>query len=338
MSGAIAIGPLRPEDAGKLTECFQRCYGESYVADFLYDPDAIRARLADGRLHSIVATDAAGEIVGHMALTRRDSRALTVEAGNTVVDPRCRGEGLAARLGAALFQVCRAGGYAGFHHYPTTAHGIMQKLAVQGGGIESGVMLSYIPAGTDYRGLGGSAEGRLAVVVVYQPIAAAPARQVFLPPRFAALLRDIHRRAGLERVEGVPAAALPAAPTRLETSLDVRRGLRRIEVEEVGADLAERADDLARAGDAALVHIDLPLSDPATPLAVEALRRRGFFFCALLPEFAASDVLRLQRLRDLDEPRVLPDLVHPEARALLDAALADRAAASTEVASGAPAA
>jgi GNAT superfamily N-acetyltransferase len=324
MSDEIDIRPLAVEDVEKLTACFERCYGESYVVDFFYDPEGIRARMADGRVYSVVAQTAEGEIVGHMAMMRPHSGALTVELGNTIVDPRYRGHGLAARLGAALFEACRVGGYVGFHHYPTTAHAIMQKLAVQAGGVETGVMLSYIPEGTDYRDLGGKSEqGRLAVVVVYQPLAAAPARDVFLPARYETMLCDIYERAGLERGVSAPPAANSAAPTRVRSRLDGRRGLLRIEVESAGSDLERFVDGVLREQRAEVAQVDLRLSDPGVGAAVEALRQLGFVFCALLPEFAANDdVLRLQRLAV--ESATLPDLVFPEARGILDAALADQ--------------
>jgi GNAT superfamily N-acetyltransferase len=324
MAGEIDIRPLAAEDAAKLTDCFERCYGDSYVVGFFYDPEAIRARMVDGRVYSVVALTAEGEIVGHMAMMRPHSGALTVELGNTIVDPRYRGHGLAARLGAALFEACRVGGYVGFHHYPTTAHAIMQKLAVQAGGVETGVMLSYSPAGTDYRDLGGkSDQGRLAVVVVYQPLAPAPARDVFLPARYEAMLCEIYGRAGLERGVSAPAGAIAGASTRLRSRLDARRGLLRIEVESAGSDLEAFVDGLLREQLAEVAQVDLRLSDPGVGAAVEVLRELGFFFCAILPEFAASDdVLRLQRVAV--ESSTLPDLVFAEARGILDAALADR--------------
>ena len=83
MTDPILIRPLDAGDAAKLTACFERCYGDSYPAAFFYDPAAIRERIGDGRLHSVVAMTPSGEIVGHMALTRRHPGALTVEAGKT---------------------------------------------------------------------------------------------------------------------------------------------------------------------------------------------------------------------------------------------------------------
>ena len=41
----VDIRPLAAADAERLTACFQRVYGDSYVAGFFYDPAAIRARL-----------------------------------------------------------------------------------------------------------------------------------------------------------------------------------------------------------------------------------------------------------------------------------------------------
>jgi hypothetical protein len=101
--------------------------------------------------------------------------------------------------------------------------------------------------------------------------------------------------------------------------------LLRIEVESAGSDLEAFVDGLLHEQRAGVAQVDLRLSDPGVGAAVEALRELGFFFCALLPEFAASgDVLRLQRLAV--ETVTLPDLVFPKARGILDAALADRTA------------
>ncbi len=50
----------------------------------------------------------------------------------------------------------------------------------------------------------------------------------------------------------------------------------------------------------------------------------GFLYCALLPELTASDVLRLQYLRDPVALERMPSLVFPEAREILRVALAER--------------
>ncbi len=325
-ANAILIRPLVPEDAPKLARCFERCYGSSYVVDFFYDPEQVRSRIAGGFLRSVVAVDSSGDIVGHMGLTLRHPGCLTADAGNTVVDPRYRNQGLAARLGAGIFELCREAGLVGFHHYPTTAHPIMQKFAVQGGGIETGVMLDFIPAGTRYRELVDHAsDHRTAVVVVYQPLAAAPAREVFVPERYARMMVALWERAGLHRSALNAAGMLPPAPTRLDSTRDVRRGLVRLEVGSAGADLPDRVAEAADRADIDVIHLDLLLSDSGVSMAVEALRAQGFFFCALLPEYRGGDVLRLQRLPDTRDGPVFPELATPEGRVLLDFIARDRA-------------
>jgi len=305
-----------------VTACFERVYGRSYVARFFYDPEAIRMRMADGRLVPVVAVSSGGEVAGHMALTQSHRGARTAEAGNTAVDPRFRGHGLAARLGAALIEECRGRGFVGFHHYPTTAHPIMQKLAVQGGGVETGVMLDYIPAGTDYRELEVAADGRLAVVVVYQPILAAPARTVFVPGRYQQALRGIYERAGLERVFGTGTTANEEVTAAI--SYDVARRLRRIEVLVPGTGLDRTLEETMAAAPAEVTHADLPLGHAATPAAIDTLLRYGFVYCCVLPELRADgDVLRMQRLPHPLARGTGPELVHSHARELHALALRD---------------
>ncbi len=76
-SDPVCLRPLGPADAEALGRCFERCYGTSYVDAGFYDPVEIRARLADGRLSSIIATHHAGEVVGHMGLSRARARCRT---------------------------------------------------------------------------------------------------------------------------------------------------------------------------------------------------------------------------------------------------------------------
>lgn len=322
-SSDIAFRRLVAEDAAALSRCFERCYGRSYVVADFYDPAALAVRLREGTLRSIVAVSASGEIVGHMGLTIRHPDDRTVDAGNSVVDPAYRGRQIVARLGAGVVALCREGGFLGFHHYPTTVHPIMQKLAVASGGIESGLLLAYIPSGTEYREIEGAVlQDRPAVVVVYQPLAPTPPREVWVPGELAGPIGAIYARGELPRTVRVAARALPPVATQLVSTADRRRGSLRIAVERIGDDLGARVAAVLAGSDASVWQVDLPMADPSLGAAVGALRASGFFFAALLPEYRDGDVLRLQRLAaSAVEP---PDLVSDDARDLLRAILADR--------------
>lgn len=315
------IRPARPGDADSLVACFDRVYGGSYVDPVFNDASLARDALASGRQCSVVAIAADGAVAGHMGLAPRTG-ALVAEMGNTAVDPHARGQHLVTRLTLALSARCRELGLVGFVHYPTTAHAVMQQLAAKGRGVELGVLLDYIPAETRYVGFeDGRGAGRIAVVAYHHALAPAPHRTVWLPPRHDAVLRRIYARLGSARTLR-ESRTQSDGTSRLRTRFEARRGLQRVEVNAVGADLGRRvAAEIARRPDTPAL-IDLPLSDPSVGAAAEAVSHLGFCFGALLPEYdAEGDVLRLQRLPGASAP---PRLETTSARELLAYSLGDR--------------
>jgi len=323
VGGEVEVRRLRVDDSDGLIACFGRCYAGTYVGEAFRDPELLARRVADGSLRSVVAVAPDAEIVGHMGLSARDGGALTAEAGNTVVDPRYRGHHLAQRLAIELATLALDVGLVGFQHYPTTAHPVMQKLAVQGNGVEVGVLLEYIPAATQYVGFAPTRDqGWLAAVAVYEPLAPAPRRSVCLPARYDTLLAALYERARLDRVRDL-APSRPDARSVIATEFERRRGILRILVESVGADLADRVAGACQAHPGAPVLADLALADPCVEAAVEALAELGFCFGALLPEYVSQgDILRLQRPSGVRCGE--PVLANPMAQDLLAVILAER--------------
>lgn len=306
-----------PDDAEGLARCFERCYGDTYPNADFYDPDALARMISGGRLRSVIAVADGGEIVGHTGLTVRDPRALVPEAGNTVIDPAHRGSGVLRELGIALVERCEKDGFAGFMHFPTTAHQVMQRTAVRFGGVETGVMLAYVPAETEY--LEVEAErpaGRLAATVVYQPIATLPEREVLIPERYAALLGRLYCGLGAER--GRLVGSEPGERSSLRSTHNDKRALLHISVDAVGADLGGLIGELEAEAAATVTHVDLPLADPGISRVVDLLAGLGFFYCCLLPEFGPGDVLRLQRLTGEAPSAYRPELATEGARRLLE--------------------
>ncbi len=298
-----------------MAACFRRCYGETYPNDDFYDVARLTERIDAGSLRSVVAIADDGSLVGHTGLTVRHVGANAIEAGNTVVDPACRGQGLLARLAAALNELCRDAGYLAYLHYPTTAHEIMQKASVRGG-FETGLMLDYIPAETDYRDID-QGDGRIAATVVYQPFAPAPPRTLWMAAQYVEIAKDLYDAAKLDRTLRLANGPATARVTSSAPSFSKRRGLRHAHVTTVGTDFASVAAATV-SGDAAVVHVDLCLDDPGVGPAVETLRDLGFFFCALLPEFAHTDVLRMQHLTSPAATSFAPKLSNAGAARLLE--------------------
>ena len=107
------IRNLHPEDASSLVKCFLSCYGETYPNQMFYDDELLSSSIAKGELRSVVAV-VDNEIVGHTGLTPRHHTAIAAVAGNTVVSPHMRGQGLLGRLGSALRQRTLVEGFVGY--------------------------------------------------------------------------------------------------------------------------------------------------------------------------------------------------------------------------------
>ncbi len=313
----ITIQPLEAGHAASLIDCFRACYGESYPNDTFYNLEKLQAQIHSGALRSVVAvmldkSDQPARVVGHTGLRVMHPAARSAEAGNTVVAPDMRGRGLLGQLGTALRQRTIDEGFAGYVHYPTTAHEIMQKSATSGSGRETGIMLGYIPAETDYSDFEKKTPGRLAATIVYQPVTVAPAESILVPARYRHLIDSLAHSLSLTRTVKT-LSSRPINSSRIETSNNPKRGLRKVTVLQAGLDLVSRIQALP--GD--FIHVDLPMDDPGIERAADDLAAAGFVYCGWLPGFRQSDVLRLQRVSPADQRIFQPDLVTPAANQLL---------------------
>jgi GNAT superfamily N-acetyltransferase len=311
----VKIRRLAPRDAPAIVACFRRVYGESYANGLFYDPARLATAIAEGRIGSVGA-ESSGRLLAHMAMTVHPG-ARHVELGNTVVDPDARGQGLAWQVGAELKAWCVALGYAGYLHYPTTAHHVMQQQSVRRG-FETGLMLGYIPAQTDGQ-TGTRTGGRQAATIVYEALAESAAMQAqacYLPEVAAELVVHLARPTGLGRRWRAPVQ--PAADrSRMHLTEHARRALARLTVERVGADLADRLQDLEQFGQHPCRQIDFHMDDPGIGAGVAEAMSAGFWFCGWLPGYASTDVLRLQQV-DRAVTEMTPNLVNPVARDLLN--------------------
>ena len=296
MGDEISIRTIEPSDADRLSDCIRRCYGAFYPKRIMYEPVALAAQVRARVYNGVVAT-AGADIVGHIAYNRPNPAATVVEAGTTVVDARFRGAGLMSRLAAVLRETVIADGASGFVHYPTTAHAIMQKASLQSGGCETGVMLAYLPSEARDLTIGGSGKDRLAVTVVYQPLVEAPAREIFLPECYHHLIANFAKHLQLRRTYNRTPAELSGDST-IRRTVEMNGNLERLTVERIGNDFSAVIVLATANSDAALIHIDLTLNQPEIEHAVKALLAAGFAYCAWLPGWNESDVLRLQLLKD----------------------------------------
>lgn len=326
VAAALVVRAMEPADAAGLARCVYRCYGYSYLDPMLYRPRQIRRALRSGLWRSVVAVGPDGEVVGHCALTFDRVGDPVPEAGKLVVDPRFRGHHVAERMATARRDQAAAGGLVGYWSECVTNHPFSQREVIGTGGAETGLLIGAVPSTLSMQNLDNHSGGRHSLLSMYVAVTDRGSRSVHVPRRHADLLASMSRAVGLPRTIEV-ADVDPTGTTSLAVEVCTDSGLAHLRVAHPGTDLVERvADELEGLQDFDLgaVHLDLPLSCPATVGAVEGLERLGFCWGAWVPCFAPDgDVLRLQRVAD--HPVEVSDIAcaRPEGEVVRDAVLAE---------------
>ena len=315
MTKDIHIRRLVPEDAPALTALIRRCYGETYGPSVFYDTASLAEMISNRKLCSVVAEKGL-QIVGHMGLTVRHPESIVCETGNTVVDKGARGQGLLLKLGIALHDLVKQAKYVGYVHYPTTAHHIMQRASVAYGGKETGVMLAYVSETTEPE-LTGKPLRSLAATVVYQPLTPVPKREVVLPTKYHTVIARLYEKLSLDRVVISASQSLDKNLTTDDAPIDAdycsKRGVLHIYTKKAGINLAESVSALIVKYQPKITHIDIPLDNVTIDSVVDNLNDIGFFFCALLPEFAQTDLIRLQAITSIVPDDLELNLINEDA-------------------------
>lgn len=316
----ITTRRLMPEDAPALTALIRRCYGETYGPSIFYDTPALAEMISKRKLCSVVAENGQ-QIVGHMGLTVHHSESIICETGNTMVDQNTRGQGLLLKLGMALHNLVLQEGYVGYVHYPTTAHHIMQRASVAYGGKETGVMLSYVSEMTGPK-LTDKQTSPLAATVVFQPLSPVPNRKVTLPAKYYAVIERLYENLNLDRTVMTSSPYLGKSSINSDTPMVAdycsKRGKLHIFTKKKSSNITGNVSALIEKYQPKVTHIDLPLDNAEIDSVVDSLNDIGFFFCALLPEFAHTDLLRLQAITSLEQDDLELNLINEDAISLGD--------------------
>jgi len=302
----IEIRFLRPDEAARLTAAIERSYGQSYDAQWAYDPAEIHRRIECGSMRSIVGVDPDGEVVGHLALDLPEPTARAGHAGQAVVDPRYRGHHLFTTLKRDLAAWCCGAGLLGMYSEATAAHPYSQAANLELGAHETGFLLGYIPSKVSYTAIKEDAGGRRqSVALFWLTTNPAPSRVVHPPRWHRDIVTAVYAHNGLDRELADPEAAPPlAGMTQLTITEHPDHNEATIVVETVGTNAVEAfgavlADQAAAGRD--VVHLDFALGDPATAALPPAIHDDlGIFFGGIVPELRGGDVLRLQWLNAVE--------------------------------------
>ena len=302
----IFIEFLSADQSGVLVDLVQEVYGDSYDAEWVYQPDEIARRIASGELVSTVGRDADGSAIGHMALMVEHGAQSVVHAGVAVVTPAARGQHLFTRMKRFGAQWAKSAGYLGIFSEATAAHPYSQKANVDLGAAETGFLLGWIPGSVRNNAAAGRAAHRESVALFYLKINEGPDRSLYAPARHRDVIDSI---IGATGIHGHLAIAPPRTPIPEHCEVvvhekeDHNHGI--ITVITPGVDIVDVLDRARRrlvdeqGRDA--VYVDFPLESPATQLVLDACDRElRLGFAGMFPnQHVSGDVLRLQSLHQV---------------------------------------
>jgi anti-sigma regulatory factor (Ser/Thr protein kinase)/GNAT superfamily N-acetyltransferase len=303
----VTVRLMTPDETTALARCIYRCYGYTYMENVYY-PDQVRELLESGLMTSFTAVLDDGEIVGHTAITRERPDSKVGDYGKAVVDPRYRTLRLGTRLTELAIEYARKAGMLGLYSEAATVHTYSEKALSAAGWCETGALLGFVPETFYFRQIQhDQSSNRTSVVIYYGAINPAPERDIYPPLHHLSVIRKIYDRLKLKRnlVTGAGSNAAQALPPGARVDIRTYTGERwaYLSVVEFGSDLVElvefRLKEL-RLRHIDCIYIDLPLSHPATQQYCASLEMLGFFYGAVIPEFADGDVLRLQYLNNVE--------------------------------------
>lgn len=319
---------LDPHEGTVLTRAIEAAYGRSYDVGWVYEPDEVAARLADGRYVSCVAESADGELLCHEGMSMAAAGDAVGHSGQAVTMPSARGQHLFTRTKRHLMEWARGQGLAGMFSEATAAHPFSQKANLDLGAHETGFLLGWIPASVDNDAAAGSRR-RQSAALFYAKLNDGHERPVYAPRRHREIVARTLATCSLRgRIAEPPPGHEPAERSRLHVERVAGHGLALITVLEPGADLeavvAAERHHLFHSEGLAAVYLDLPLEDPATALLADHLEQLGVSYAGVFPNHRTDgDVLRMQSLHRVrvsaDDVAVASD----HGRALLDYVLSD---------------
>ena len=306
----------REEDLAEICRLAWRCYGFTQEA-FLYDLDALAAKVRAGEFKPVVGVDpASGALIGHAGFKYHDPAVRVPELGLTFVDPAYRSPGLAPRMVRLLFSMAETEGDRGVFDCSVTTHTFSQKgLQEEMGCRPCCLMLGIAASGMRVKELATSRQDKGSVVNHYFPFDRSTA-EVYLPQRHRAMAGDIYGWMGLPRTFGQPDDAPLSGTSEVDVfPLPDELNAAFIVVRAIGADtVREIADGLHQSREKRLdaVYAFLPAGVPASPQVVEACERMGFFFAGVMPHIhGGQDRILLQFLDinlDMEAIRVYGDM------------------------------
>lgn len=294
----VQIEKPRRDDATAIARCFLEVYGRHYVHSEVFSPKRYWRQVESGALIPMIARDANGVVIGHVALERAPG-AIIAERGEAVVLPDYRGQGLLERMTESLTLEALTLGLEGIFAQPVTIHTFSQRNDARDGMAACALQLGVLPEQQAPRGATIPTAGqRQSLFMMFKFLRTPKVRCIYAPKQYQEILGQIYRSLGAEVAFASPVSEVTG---KSHTVITVEKsGLGDIRFTRIGPCGSDRLQqiysDLLDLGVKAL-SLSVPLGDPGVPALVDAARAIGFFFSGIAPYFEdGADILKMQYL------------------------------------------
>ena len=317
----LSIRLAKVEDASLIIEGLIRCYGESYPNPSMYQEEIVEALIQQGQMHSVIALNLAGEVVGHCALSYEHPDDRVPEAGKLFVDPRYRGRHLSDLLAKERKAHAMQMNLSGFWAACVTNHPYSQLEIISLGGSETGLLINGQPNTVHMDGLKNIGDSRHSLIPYYVSLKPCHGTTVNLPEYHHDFFIDLLKHTGLTRKIGEKVSA-----SKIPTSLSVHHSAEgkpsHIKVLQIGDDFLRKTELIIKnlsSEKHPVIYLDMPMTHALAAEAIIELETLGFFWGAWLPGYGLDgDILRLQCLLDKTVNQTDVVCARPEAALIKD--------------------
>ena len=285
------------EDILRAIRVMYSTYGFRYIHQDIYRHDHFRSALESGKYISILAENAHGQTVGHVALEEHDWFPGIPEVCNLVVKDFARGLKVSGLLVDATLEAGASKSFEGVYSMPVVHHPISQKLLNKHGFTPCGFYFHVAPSSIN--GPENDDGNRVDAALCINILNKDKMHLLYLPEECRDFVRGIFDAEGA-MYEALPEGESPRPETVMSCRIDTVNRLMEIRVDNVGRDIV--ADIAARKMPenfdmVEVIMVYLNMNDPHCPAAYSYFRDRGFIFAGCLPGSSAGDYLLLQHLK-----------------------------------------
>ncbi len=303
----VYIRFLAAEESGVLVDLIRESYGDTYDAEWVYQPEQIAHRINTNTLRSAIGHLSDGTILGHMALMVEETTERVMHAGVAVVRDAARGHHVFERLKRFAAQWATEAGYLGIFSEATAAHPYSQKANIALGAHETGFLLGWIPSTVSNNAAIDPDAHRQSVALFYLKLNSGDNRPMFVPEKHRAIVQSILETSGLHGEIMTASSEIKIvhdSVLSVEEKEDHNSAV--IHVEVPGLDFSQvveriRQEQLDVKGRDA-VYLDMPLQIPQTQVVLQQQEQDlSFSFAGIFPNRERNgDVLRLQSFGGVD--------------------------------------